>query len=88
MALRVCRYSVAALLMVGLAAASAAPLAADPTPAKTAKERLTGKAADEQRVDDCKVPVAQRGDSRRPADCAHITNRRFSVPSSGQKLPK
>lgn len=35
----------------------------------TLKERSGGKAGDEQRVDDCKVPLEQRGDHRRPADC-------------------
>ena len=35
----------------------------------TGKERLTGKAADEQRVDDCKVPPERRGRSTRPAEC-------------------
>jgi hypothetical protein len=36
---------------------------------QTAKERLRSKARDEQCVDDCKVPVALRGDRSRPADC-------------------
>jgi hypothetical protein len=36
--------------------------------AKTGKERLTDKASDEQRVDDCKVPPAQRTRAR-PTDC-------------------
>jgi hypothetical protein len=36
----------------------------------TLKERSGGKAGDEQRVDDCKVPFDQRGDHRRPAGCA------------------
>ena len=30
-------------------------------PTRTAKERLGGKASDEQRVDNCKVPPALRG---------------------------
>ncbi len=37
--------------------------------AKTGKERLTDKGSDEQRVDDCKVPVKQRTRAR-PEDCA------------------
>jgi len=37
-------------------------------PARTAKERLGGKATDEQRVDNCKVPLDQRGAKPRP-DC-------------------
>jgi hypothetical protein len=36
----------------------------------TAKEKLSGKAADEQRVDDCKVPPAQRTRTDRPTECA------------------
>ena len=36
----------------------------------TLKERSSDKAADEQRVNDCKVPPALRGDGHRPADCA------------------
>ena len=38
----------------------------------TAKERLGGKAADAQRVNDCKVPKKDRGASTRPDDCGHI----------------
>ena len=36
---------------------------------KTSKERLSDKAADEQRVDNCRVPVERRGSVPRPA-CA------------------
>lgn len=38
-------------------------------PARTIKERLSGKASDEQRVDNCKVPVELRGPKPRPDDC-------------------
>ena len=38
-------------------------------PTRTAKERLGGKASDEQRVDNCKVPFDQRGSKPRPDDC-------------------
>jgi len=41
-------------------------------PGLTGKERLTGKAADQQRVNDCKVPPDKRGNSARPDDCSHI----------------
>ena len=37
-------------------------------PAKTSKERLSDKAADEQRVDNCRVPPERRGAVVRP-DC-------------------
>jgi hypothetical protein len=39
-------------------------------PARTAKERLSGKSADEQRVDNCKVALAVRGPKPRPDHCA------------------
>ena len=54
-------------LQAGLAAAGEVPredndakaLQAGPT--RTGKERLGGKASDEQRVDNCKVPLDRRG---------------------------
>ena len=36
---------------------------------RTGKERLGGKASDEQRVDNCKVPLDLRGSTPRPDDC-------------------
>ena len=36
---------------------------------KTLKERLSDKASDEQRVDNCKVPLDLRGPKPRPDDC-------------------
>jgi hypothetical protein len=36
---------------------------------QTLKERLSDKASDEQRVDDCKVPVDRRGSKPRPDRC-------------------
>ena len=42
-------------------------------PARTIKERLSGKASDDQRVDNCKVPVELRGPKPRPADCPEGT---------------
>jgi hypothetical protein len=38
-------------------------------PTRTGKERLGGKASDEQRVDNCKVPPDLRGPRPRPDDC-------------------
>ena len=66
-----------------LAASMAMPLAADepaapaaqlpseppPLPVKTGKERLSSKASDEQRVDNCKVPPQLRGTTPRPDIC-------------------
>lgn len=50
-------------------AAAAEPPRRDPSKL-TMKERLSGKASDPQRVNDCKVPLERRGDRPRPADCA------------------
>jgi hypothetical protein len=52
-----------------------APLANDnPAIGKmlTGKERLGEKWTDEQRVDNCKVPVDKRGPKPRPDTCAHL----------------
>jgi hypothetical protein len=38
-------------------------------PTRTGKERLGGKASDEQRVDNCKVPLDRRGATQRPDTC-------------------
>jgi phospholipase C len=38
---------------------------------RTGKERLGGKASDEQRVDDCRVPAELRGSKPRSADCGN-----------------
>jgi hypothetical protein len=75
MSQRVCRHRVLAGLIAiacgGVAlAADAPPIKSQPTEAtvKTGKERLGGKASDEQRVDDCKVPPERRSRTR-PANC-------------------
>ena len=38
-------------------------------PTRTGKERLGGKASDEQRIDNCKVPPDRRGVTPRPDTC-------------------
>jgi len=43
-------------------------------PTRTGKERLGGKASDEQRVDNCKVPPVLRGSKPRPDQCAEETS--------------
>lgn len=53
------------------AQAASAVDAAGASEPKTLKERLGDKASDEQRVDNCKVPVAERGSKIRPDDCSH-----------------
>ncbi len=47
------------------------PQSATAAPAQTLKERLGDKASDEQRVDNCKVPIEQRGSKIRPDGCNH-----------------
>ena len=67
------------LAQVGPASTSAAPRQegtagqAQAEPARTGKERLGGKASDEQRVDNCKVPLDLRGSTPRPDDCGERT---------------
>lgn len=51
--------------------------------ARTGKERLTSKAADRQRVDDCKVPPELRGDGHRPTGCGHSVGGGGHSPASG-----
>jgi hypothetical protein len=41
-----------------------------PPPRQTGKERLGRKWSDEQRVDNCNVPIELRGSKPRPNDCA------------------
>lgn len=66
-------YAALVLLLAGLApgpvmAAVAPDPSAAPATVRTGKERLSDKASDEQRVDDCKVPPAQRTRAR-PTSC-------------------
>ena len=78
------RPTLAALLAVALAfAASAQEGSADraaPNAARlpsngstplTGKERLGRKWMDEQRIDNCNVPIDKRGARTRPGTCAH-----------------
>ena len=61
------------ILLVALAVPGATPAAEGEAshvqPTGTAKERLSGKASDEQRVDNCKVPIDLRGQKPRPDEC-------------------
>ena len=49
-----------------------APDSAAPPPTRTGKERLGTKWMDEQRVDNCNVPVDKRGSRPRPSACPHV----------------
>jgi hypothetical protein len=69
------RHIVLAILLAGLASGPVMSAADHEQSAlatagvtKTGKERLTDKGSDEQRVDDCKVPPAQRTRAR-PTKC-------------------
>jgi hypothetical protein len=42
------------------------------SPSLTGKERLGRKWMDEQRIDNCNVPIDKRGNRPRPSSCAHI----------------
>jgi hypothetical protein len=61
------------ILLVALAAPGATSRAnaeaSHVQPIRTAKERLGSKASDEQRVDNCKVPLDLRGPKPRPDEC-------------------
>jgi hypothetical protein len=68
----------AGIVMVTLLAAATAAAGAcaegdanriEAAPTRTVKERLGGKASDEQRVDNCKVPLELRGPKLRPDEC-------------------
>jgi hypothetical protein len=77
------------LLLVASAAPGATPRAngeaSNVQPTRTAKERLGGKASDEQRVDNCKVPLDLRGPKPRPDQCGDGSStpaKRLSAPDS------
>jgi hypothetical protein len=53
--------------------ATASP--ARPTELLTAKERLSEKWTDEQRVDNCKVPIDKRGPKPRPDTCPDVSSK-------------
>ena len=66
--------SIVMLLLVAAATAGAGACADGDAnrieaPTRTVKERLGGKASDEQRVDNCKVPLELRGPKPRPDQC-------------------
>ena len=67
-----CRIGALALMILASAGFAIAE------PVKTSKERLSDKAADDQRVDNCRVPPERRGPTIRP-DCSGN-----AVPTAGQ----
>jgi hypothetical protein len=48
------------------------PTAADSPATLTGKERLGRKWMDEQRIDNCNVPIDKRGSKPRPSVCPHV----------------
>lgn len=65
-------------LQISLAAQAAAqnaagqPGSSPPVQTLTGKERLGRKWMDEQRIDNCNVPVDKRGSKPRPSICPHV----------------
>ena len=55
-------------------------------PTRTGKERLGGKSSDEQRVDNCKVPLELRGSRPRPDDCSDRTTLYPEAPRPTQNV--
>ena len=77
-----CKGSLASLLALSLAWPAIAQNGSPPDrPASdqassprtlTGKERLGRKWMDEQRIDNCNVPIAMRGTKPRPSACLHV----------------
>jgi hypothetical protein len=68
------RLVAGAVILIGVAGAALAEEAIPPsttakTDGETLKERLSDKASDRQRVDDCHVPLERRGPEKRPDRC-------------------
>jgi hypothetical protein len=72
-----CAAAALLAVQIGLASAGGGSGAAPATegagtaPTRTVKERLSSKASDDQRVDNCKVPPELRGPKSRP-DCRQL----------------
>ena len=84
MVLRVLGYAVTTILVVQAGFASTHPAAGEQAdtnrahanqgpagPTRTGKERLDGKGSDEQRLDNCRVPLDRRGEKPRPDICGN-----------------
>jgi hypothetical protein len=72
MQLRACRLA-GFILAIAVAPASGGQTLEPPAAGangETLKERLSDKASDEQRVDNCKVPFDRRGPKPRSSECA------------------
>lgn len=56
----------------GTRAGQPTPNAEDSPATLTGKERLGRKWMDEQRIDNCNVPIEKRGSRPRPSVCPHV----------------
>jgi hypothetical protein len=77
-------------LMLALALAAAVAQAPDIAKAQepqTLKERLSDKASDNQRVDNCRVPAERRGSAPRP-DCPPDLGPSMPAAEAGLSTPK
>ena len=64
--------TLATLTLLARAESARPVVATGPTPGVlTGKERLGPKWTDEQRIDNCKVPVDKRGNKPRPSICTN-----------------
>jgi hypothetical protein len=54
----------------------------------TGKERLGEKWTDEQRIDNCKVPLDRRGPRRRPDDCPVGSTESSSISADSPESPE
>jgi hypothetical protein len=61
-----------AIAQDGLRLGQPAPNSASPAATSTGKERLGRKWMDEQRIDNCNVPIDKRGTTPRPSVCPHV----------------
>ncbi len=76
------------ILALGLAAAvTEMPDIAKAQEPQTLKERLSDKASDDQRVDNCRVPAERRGTKPRP-DCPPDLRPSMPAAEAGLQAPK
>jgi hypothetical protein len=77
-----------ALILLIVAVSVAAPFSITvAAETKTSKERLSSKESDEQRVDNCRVPLERRGSTPRP-DCAVETEPSSAAATTKQSGPE
>ena len=65
-------FAICLALPAGAQDSAVAPAAGPASPGLTGKERLGRKWMDEQRIDNCNVPIEKRGSKPRPVNCPHV----------------